>query len=581
MHPIRFSLLGACLFVACARADDASSELNDAGAGSTVPDPSDPPPSGPAPSGSAPSGSAGAAPVDDGAEPLGPDGAISPNPDDGTPALRPDSAVPDPARPDAAIDTEGPSVDPADAGAVALPDATSSVGVDAGNDPSDEEVPPSPRPTLVVSGEGDYWRASGWTEVPEATPTLTVDGSITHQRFDGFGGEFNEAGWDALMALAAPDRERAIELLFGEDGAHFTWGRLPVGASEYALERHTLNETPDDWEMTDFSIERDREYLLPYVHAALEVAPALRFWAVPFTPPTWMKEVAHTDGSRIRNEPEVLTAYALYLARYVEAYAEEGIEIRALHPQNEPELAADYPSCEWSAESFARFTSDHLGPTLEARGLSTEIWLGSLGLPDASDFALEVLADSNAAPWFAGIGAGWDATTLPEAVAQVFDGPIFHTLHSPGNEPWNGGLPQAPNDHDYAVQSWGLIHHWISRGVQSYSAWNMVLDSDGLGLATTLWSKNAPLVVDRNAGALIVTPAYYVFRHVSQFVEVGAVRIDLVGGEGLAFHNPDGSTVVIVHNPELDEVPVSLAIDGTVIEFAVPARGWATLNWVE
>ena len=84
-------------------------------------------------------------------------------------------------------------------------------------------------------------------------------------------------------------RDRVGLLMFGEDGIHFAWGRIPMGSSDYAMDRYTLNETANDTTMANFSIERDKEKLIPYIKAAQAINPDLRFWASPWTPPTWMK----------------------------------------------------------------------------------------------------------------------------------------------------------------------------------------------------------------------------------------------------------------------------------------------------
>ncbi len=106
-------------------------------------------------------------------------------------------------------------------------------------------------------------------------------------------------------------------------------------------------------------------------------------------------------------------------------------------------------------------------------------------------------------------------------------------------------MPQ--NDHAYGEESWQLIRDWIVAGVNAYSAWNMVLDTVGKSL--TGWPQNALLVVDRSAKKLIVTPAYYVFRHFSQYIAPGATRIKISGStDALAFKNPDGSVITQVYN---------------------------------
>ena len=70
----------------------------------------------------------------------------------------------------------------------------------------------------------------------------------------------------------------------------------------------------------------------------------------------------------------------------------------------------------------------------------------------------------------------------------------------------------------------------------------MVLDTVGKGIDTTRdWPQNALLTVDTSAKTLNITPAYYVFRHFSQFVDPGAKVVATTGGDAVAFKNPDGS----------------------------------------
>ena len=70
------------------------------------------------------------------------------------------------------------------------------------------------------------------------------------------------------------------------------------------------------------------------------------------------------------------------MARFVEEYAAEGIDISAIFPQNEAGFAQDYPSCGWSGSQMADYVGNHLGPLFEERGLTTEIWVGTLSNSD-------------------------------------------------------------------------------------------------------------------------------------------------------------------------------------------------------
>jgi glucosylceramidase len=165
------------------------------------------------------------------------------------------------------------------------------------------------------------------------------------------------------------------------------------------------------------------------------------------------------------------------------------------------------------------------------------------------------------------------------ADAKKYNLPIWQTEHRCGNYPWVKpfNMAMAPNDQAYAVESWGLIRDWIRAGVTAYSAWNMVLDTVGTGIdSTRVWPQDALLTVDTTAKTLIVTPAYYVFRHVSQFVTPGARVLATRGGDALAFSNPDGSLVAVLYNSGAAKT-MTVAIAGQKLQFAMPANGWATL----
>jgi glucosylceramidase len=140
---------------------------------------------------------------------------------------------------------------------------------------------------------------------------------------------------------------------------------------------------------------------------------------------------------------------------------------------------------------------------------------------------------------------------------------------------YDASTPQ--NDHLYGEESWQLIRDWIVGGVNSYLAWNMVLDTQGRSLDG--WPQNALLVVDRSAGTLIVTAAYYAFRHYSQYILPGATRLGTSGtNDAIAFQNPDGGIITEVYNSGDSPNTMTVDVGGTSYQFDVPAHGWATLR---
>lgn len=431
-------------------------------------------------------------------------------------------------------------------------------------------------PDLVISSEDNYWQTGTCTEVTDENAGVIVNENDKKQLWEGFGGTFNEMGWDALSD-APSEIPAAMKLLFDADeGANFIYGRVPIGASDYAMDWYTLDETADDYEMKHFSIDRDRSYLIPFIKAALEVNPDLHLWASPWIPPLWMKD----PSGNMKDDPKTLEAYALYLARFIEEYGRENIRIEAVHPQNEPGFAR----IRWTGPLFIAFIKNYLGPEFEERTIDAEIWCGTMSHPDDGDIAKACMNDEEAMKYVTGFGLQWNLDSIVATLSQK--GRVWQTEHRCGNynfaaKYWDQSRydPDKPqNDHRYGEESWLHIRDWVRAGVTSYCAWNMVLDTYGKSLGK--WPQNALLVVDRTAGKLIVTPAYYVFRHFSQYITPGAIHIGCgtIGINALAFLNPDGSIVTEVLNKTDSLQTMTIGIRGKGYRFEVPAHGWATLH---
>ncbi len=261
-----------------------------------------------------------------------------------------------------------------------------------------------------------------------ATADVMVYPSATGQTIDGFGGCFNELGWKALSALPEADRSTVLRRLFGDDGCAFNIARSPIGASDYALDWYSLDDTPGDLALEHFSIDRDRQSLIPYTKAAMVHRPKLRVWASAWSPPAWMKDNNDYRGGHLKSDPATLSAYATYLAKYVEAYRSAGVDLFAVHVQNEPIVASNYPSCLWSGAQERDFIRDHLGPTFHDRHVAAQVWLGTVNHTDFDAYAGIVLADPAVAKFVAGLGYQWIGQQAIGDAHRVFpDLPIMQT----------------------------------------------------------------------------------------------------------------------------------------------------------
>ena len=372
----------------------------------------------------------------------------------------------------------------------------------------------------------------------------------------GFGGCLNEAGIAALDTLPPEQREEILDDLFLPDRMGLNFCRLPVGANDYALEWYSLDETADDYAMEHFSIARDKKFVLRFAKEALARNPEITFFASPWSPPSWMKEPARYHGGRIRQEEEILSAYARYLVRYVQAYAAEGVHIAQINPQNEFASENNYPTCLWSGEAVRDFIARYLGPAFEESGLDTEIWLGTINGTGTlggfgsryNEFTQTVLDDPAAYRYIKGVAYQWEGKNALRPSVESY--PELNYIQSE-NECGDG-----TNSWAYANYVFELMRHYITGGVCAYVYWNTVLPRGGV--STWGWKQNSMITTEN--GAAKHEYEYYIFRHAAAFVRKGARVLRLGGhmsGNAFGFANPDGTRVIAVQNPFPYEKTVS------------------------
>ena len=387
------------------------------------------------------------------------------------------------------------------------------------------------------------WRTGGVLGTTRRGDVNLVLEGRQDQLWEGFGGCFNELGWHALNALRAADRTRILDALFDpETGCRFNLARLPIGASDYAAEWYSLNESDGDLEMRNFSIERDRGCLIPYIRAALQRRPRLKLFASPWSPPTWMKHPRAYNYGTLVWQPEVLEAYALYLARFVRAYQREGITIHQVHVQNEPVADQKFPRCLWTGAQLRDFIRGYLGPRFRHDRIRAEIWLGTLNTDDYNGYTLTCLSDPLARAFIAGVGYQWAGKgAVHRTHASWPDLRIWQTENECGD---------GSNGWDHARHVFGLMQHYISGGANAYVYWNMVLKEGGM--STWGWRQNSMITVNPLARTWRLTHEYHVMRHFAQFIDKDAYRLTLSGewaGNAVAFLNPDDSRILVLQNP--------------------------------
>ena len=442
------------------------------------------------------------------------------------------------------------------------------------------------RAVVYISTADSFFVEHKVTDAGSALPDITVFPQKSRQIIEGFGGCFNEKGWEALSVLNQEERKEVIRRIFDpNDGLGFSVCRVPIGANDYAIDRYSLNETPLDYEMKHFSIERDRLRLIPYIKEALNIQPKLRLWGSAWTPPTWMKDNRVFDSGNFLDEPKIYQAFALYLLKFIQAYRQEGLHIEAVAVQNEPGTLTNYPSCDWTPIQFLKFIRDYIGPLFQKEGIHDAIMLGTFNQPKNAAHILTVLHDP-VARWFVSLGGmQWYALSIMDQLKVAAPGlTVWQTETDCGNWWWmpnhNPDMPQ--NDIAYAGFTWEKIRDWLKAGVTVYELWNIVLELDGKSIDSKKpWPQNSLITIDPITHAVCYTPLFGAIGSFSRFVPPGSRMIETEGlsaeADVVAFIDPTGCIIVVLYNAKVIPVSVKVQVRRNIHVVNMPPQSFATL----
>ena len=441
-----------------------------------------------------------------------------------------------------------------------------------------------------ISSTGkNLWCTNEALRLKSAGSSAAFDAEILpgekHQTIDGWGGCFNELGWDALQVLNPEDREAVLKALFDpKEGLKFTICRMPIGANDYARNWYSLDDSAGDFEMKYFSIARDETLLIPYIKEAMKYQPSLKVWASPWSPPTWMKTNRHYANKRgdhndLKPEDEVLSgdqfiqdgrylsAYALYLLKFVKAYQADGINVYAVHFQNEPYTLNQWPNCSWTPSAMRGFLAKYLGPTFRKELPKTELWLGTWNNDVMANFDT-VLSSPEAMQYIAGVGIQWEGKNIVNELHRKYPRVKLAQTES---ECGNGDFAWKDAEHLF-----DLMRVYLNGGVSIYTYWNMILADKGT--SSWGWNQNALIQIDKASRKATYTPEYYAFKHFSSVVAPGSVNVKTVGGFGdiVAFVKADGEVVVVTCNHDNAAKSVNVKIRNSYFSATLQPKSFNT-----
>ena len=413
------------------------------------------------------------------------------------------------------------------------------------------------------------------------------------QTIEGFGTCFNELVWDALNILDENQRTQIMKDIFDpENGLNFTFCRTSIAANDYSREWYSYNETDGDFEMKNFSIERDKSTVIPFIKAALALNPNMKIWASPWSVPTWMKTnkyYANQSGpcndlpkdkevplynDQIIQEPKYLEALALYYSKYLDAYKKENINISMIMYQNEAFTFSQWPNGSWKPQSIANFNMNHLGPHLAKTPPEVEIYAGTFNTSDPEVYKA-VLTHPDSKKYIIGIGVQWEGRDIFPTLRDLYPG--FKLMQSESECGW------GDFSWEHAEHTFNLMKRYINGGANSYMNWNAVLKDDGS--STWCWKQNSLIRIMSDTKEVIYATEFYVYKHVCSKVPVGSVRLPIENSKSndanmLAFKTPENKIILIAANYKEtpSEINVKINDDYLTTELAAKSFNTFTLN---
>lgn len=402
---------------------------------------------------------------------------------------------------------------------------------------------------------------------------ITLDPAKTGQEILGLGASWEHSTCENLSKLPEAERLEVIRKIVSPvDGIGMNLMRLCIGSSDFIGEPYytycDLPEGQEDPELAQFSIEKDRAYVLPVVKASQAANPDLLFFASTWSAPAWMKTTGKLGGGKLR--PECYPVYAKYLLKFIQAYEAEGVPIHAVTVQNEPHMIhPGYPTTLWTAEEMRDFIRDHLGPLFKENGVKTLIWCWdhNWNKPEAPR---TILSDPQAAQYIDGTGFHHYEGKVEAQSAIKAEFPEKHIYFTEGSVFRPRGAVQIAN----------ILRNWS----RSYSAWVVMLNEHRKPNRGP-HSASATIIELKDTGAVEYRNDYYLYGQFMKFIPRGAVRVESDNPEGkrlfsnVAFRTPEGKMVLVVANAERNNAAFSVRCGEQAFDAALPAGSVATYVW--
>lgn len=375
---------------------------------------------------------------------------------------------------------------------------------------------------------------------------------VEYQEFLGIGAAITESSAYNYSLLSTNKKGDFMNDMFFN--INYSLCRLTIGSSDFSLNSYSYAKKHD---LSDFSIERDKKYIIPFIRDALAINPNLKFLASPWSPPGFMKntKLLYLGGKLSEKYKQT---YADYFIKYILSYKELGINIDYITIQNEPGAIQLWESCIYSSEDEVDFLVNYLYPTFQKNNICTKILIYDHNKEKLYTRALSEFSDLNALNAASGIAFHWYSGNHFENISlcrETFPNKLlFHTEGCFGFTPDNSFPNQYAHD----------ITEDLNHGVNGYIDWNILLDNKG-GPNHKKNYCNSPVMLNNTNSDYIKNLSYYYIGHFSKVIHPGAHRIAfskyIADITMTAFKNPDNSIAIVMVNRENYDIDFNLCMN--------------------
>ena len=399
--------------------------------------------------------------------------------------------------------------------------------------------------------------------------TAKKDDSFVNRGFIGCGCAITGASCYNLSKIDKDKRRELLEYLYTEKGLNMKIGRLSVGSSDYSAEVYSYDDVENDVTLEHFSIDRDKNYIIPMIKEILEIKPDLQLFASPWSPPGWMKTGGSLGGGYMRDK--YLDVYAEYFVKYIKAYQAEGINIFAVTSQNEPatDQSGKMPACRWHPESEAKFVSI-LRKKFDENGINTKIWFFDHSFIHINRVKWSLEEYPELRKDCAGIAFHYydGNIEITNILRELFPELQLH---------FTEGGPRLYDNYDTDWCKWGLMTiRVLNNGYSSLTGWNLMLDEQGGPNVGPFFCGG---LVTRNSqdNSLSFSGQSKAFRHfaeIDESWEISPLSFDRPElalfaypkyrrySEGCVATSKDGKTILVITNPSDQKEQIQYLHDG-------------------